>query len=104
MGLTGQTDHPQVRAIIDQSIRTIVEAGKVAGALANDANLDATLAKGVRGALDISLQRTASWPNGRAYPSPFEDELVSFCRSLGLRSLASTTAARLRCKSDNPPA
>ena len=33
---------------MDESIATIVKAGKVAGALTNDANLDATLAKGVR--------------------------------------------------------
>ena len=33
MGLTGQTDHPDVRAVIDESIATIVKAGKVAGAL-----------------------------------------------------------------------
>ncbi len=48
MGLTGQTDHPDVQAVIDASISTIVQAGKVAGALANDANLEQTLAKGVR--------------------------------------------------------
>ncbi len=48
MGLTGQTDHPEVRAIIDESIATIVKAGKVAGSLVNDASLDAALAKGVR--------------------------------------------------------
>jgi 4-hydroxy-2-oxoheptanedioate aldolase len=48
MGLTGQTDHPDVRAIIDDSIATIVKAGRVAGALANDANLQETLAQGVR--------------------------------------------------------
>ena len=48
MGLTGQTNHPDVQAVVDESIATIVKAGKVAGALTNDANLDATLAKGVR--------------------------------------------------------
>ena len=48
MGLTGQTNHPDVQAVVDASIATILEAGKVAGALTNDANLDATLAKGVR--------------------------------------------------------
>jgi 4-hydroxy-2-oxoheptanedioate aldolase len=48
MGLTGQVDHPDVRKVIDESIATIVKAGKVAGALVNDANLEATLAKGVR--------------------------------------------------------
>lgn len=49
MGLTGQTDHPEVRKVIDESIATIVRAGKVAGALAtSDDALDAILAKGVR--------------------------------------------------------
>ena len=48
MGLTGQTNHPDVQAVVDESIATIVKAGKVAGALTNEANLDATLAKGVR--------------------------------------------------------
>ena len=48
MGLTGQTNHPDVRAVVNESIATIVKSGKVAGALVNDANLDETLAKGVR--------------------------------------------------------
>ena len=48
MGLTGQTDHPDVRRVIDDSIATILKAGKVAGALANEGNLDATLVQGVR--------------------------------------------------------
>jgi 2-keto-3-deoxy-L-rhamnonate aldolase RhmA len=48
MGLTGQTNHPDVRRVIDESIAKIVAAGKVAGALTNDANLDATLKQGVR--------------------------------------------------------
>ncbi len=48
MGLIGQIDHPDVRAVIDESVATIVKAGKVAGALANDANLDQALASGVR--------------------------------------------------------
>lgn len=48
MGLTGQTDHPDVRAVVDASIATIVGAGKVAGALVNDANIDKALAQGVR--------------------------------------------------------
>jgi 4-hydroxy-2-oxoheptanedioate aldolase len=48
MGLTGQTDHPEVRQVVNDSIATIVESGKVAGALVNDANLEQTLAQGVR--------------------------------------------------------
>jgi len=48
MGLTGQVDHPEVRKVVDQSIATIVQAGKVAGALVNDRNLEQTVAQGVR--------------------------------------------------------
>jgi len=48
MGLIGQIDHPEVRAVIDASIATIIRAGKVAGALVNDANLEQTLAQGVQ--------------------------------------------------------
>ncbi len=48
MGLTGKTDHPDVRAVIDDSLATIVNAGKVAGTLVNDQTLDWALGKGVR--------------------------------------------------------
>jgi 2-keto-3-deoxy-L-rhamnonate aldolase RhmA len=48
MGLTGQTDHPDVRQVVNDSIATIVSSGKVAGALVNDTNLEQTLAQGVR--------------------------------------------------------
>jgi 2-keto-3-deoxy-L-rhamnonate aldolase RhmA len=48
MGLTGQTDHPDVRQVVNESIATIVSSGKVAGALVNDTNLEQTLAQGVR--------------------------------------------------------
>jgi 2-keto-3-deoxy-L-rhamnonate aldolase RhmA len=48
MGLTGQVDHPEVRKVVDESIATIVQAGKVAGALVNDRNLEQTVAQGVR--------------------------------------------------------
>ena len=49
MGLTGQVNHPDVRAIIDESIATIVNAGKVAGALAtSDEVFDRIVAQGVR--------------------------------------------------------
>ena len=48
MGLTGQSDHPDVRAAVDDCIATIVKAGKVAGALVNEATVASTLAKGVR--------------------------------------------------------
>jgi len=48
MGLTGQYDHPDVRAVVDESIAMIVKAGKVAGAYVHDGNVDAALAQGVR--------------------------------------------------------
>ena len=49
MGLTGQVNHPDVRAIIDDSIATIVNAGKVAGALAtSDEVLARIVSQGVR--------------------------------------------------------
>ncbi|MEA2662126.1 MAG: 4-hydroxy-2-oxoheptanedioate aldolase [Chloroflexota bacterium] len=48
MGLTGQTDHPDVRRVVNDSIATIVTSGKVAGALVNETNLEQTLAQGVR--------------------------------------------------------
>ena len=48
MGLTGQTTHPDVRAVVEQSLATIVGTGKVAGTLVNDESLDWALARGVR--------------------------------------------------------
>lgn len=48
MGLTGQPGHVKVQTVIDSAIARIVKAGRVAGALVNDANVEATLDKGVR--------------------------------------------------------
>ena len=48
MGLTGQTSHPDVQAAVDRAINIIVESGKIAGALVNDATLDSYLRKGVK--------------------------------------------------------
>ncbi|MBM4407623.1 MAG: hypothetical protein FJ038_03265 [Chloroflexi bacterium] len=48
MGLTGQTTHPDVRSVVEASIATIVNAGKVAGTLVNDSTLDWALGLGVR--------------------------------------------------------
>ncbi|MBI4306297.1 MAG: hypothetical protein HY678_08250, partial [Chloroflexi bacterium] len=48
MGLTGQPSHPKVQKVIDDAISRIVKSGRVAGALVNDANVEATLDKGVR--------------------------------------------------------
>ncbi len=48
MGYTGQPDHPEVRAVIDASIRQIVAAGRTAGALVSDETLDHYLELGAR--------------------------------------------------------
>lgn len=48
MGLTGQTTHPEVRAAVDRGIATVVNAGRVAGMLVNDATVEEYLEKGVR--------------------------------------------------------
>jgi len=48
MGFTGQTGHPEVRAVIDRAIAEIVGAGRTAGALVNDDTVEETIAKGVR--------------------------------------------------------
>ena len=48
MGLIGQTTHPDVLAAVDRGIEGIVNAGKVAGMLVNDSNVESYLQKGVR--------------------------------------------------------
>ena len=48
MILTGQTSHPDVKAAVDRGIKTIVDAGKVAGMLVNDSTVDDYQSKGVR--------------------------------------------------------
>jgi 4-hydroxy-2-oxoheptanedioate aldolase len=48
MGYTGQPDHPEVRSVIDGAIKQIVAAGRSAGALAGDDNLDHYLQVGAR--------------------------------------------------------
>ncbi|MBM3958667.1 MAG: hypothetical protein FJ314_02690 [SAR202 cluster bacterium] len=48
MGRTGQPGHPEVQKVIDDAIARIVRSGRVAGALVTDANVEATLARGVR--------------------------------------------------------
>ena len=48
MILTGQTLHPDVKAAVDRGIKTIVDAGKVAGMLVNDSTVDDYQSKGVR--------------------------------------------------------
>lgn len=48
MGHTGNPGHPEVQQAIEGAIGQIVDAGRVAGTLVNDGNLDKFLAMGVR--------------------------------------------------------
>jgi 4-hydroxy-2-oxoheptanedioate aldolase len=48
MGHTGNPDHPEVQQALESAIGTIVDAGRIAGTLVNDGNLDKFLAMGVR--------------------------------------------------------
>ena len=48
MGYPGQPTHPEVLATVDSAIAQITEAGRVAGALVNDATVEAYIAKGAR--------------------------------------------------------
>ncbi|MEK7778054.1 MAG: aldolase/citrate lyase family protein [Chloroflexota bacterium] len=48
MGYLGQTGHPDVLATIDRAIGQITSAGRVAGALVNDATAEEYINKGVR--------------------------------------------------------
>lgn len=47
MGYTGQVNHPEVRAVMDQAIADIVKAGRHAGTLVNDDTIEDAIAKGV---------------------------------------------------------
>ena len=46
MRLTGQPSHPEVQAVVDESIARIVASGRIAGALVNDGNVEAYIRKG----------------------------------------------------------
>lgn len=48
MGHTGNPGHPDVQQAIERAIGQIVDAGRIAGTLVNDDNLDRFLAMGVR--------------------------------------------------------
>jgi 2-keto-3-deoxy-L-rhamnonate aldolase RhmA len=48
MGHTGNVTHPEVQEVVDKAIADIIKAGRVAGALVNDSNVEATLAQGVQ--------------------------------------------------------
>ncbi len=48
MGYLGQPTHPEVLATADKALEQIVGAGRVAGTVVNDANVESYLDKGVR--------------------------------------------------------
>ncbi|MBI2940487.1 MAG: aldolase [Chloroflexi bacterium] len=48
MGYTGQPSHPAVRAVIDRALTQIVAAGRTAGTLVTDENLDHSFRMGAR--------------------------------------------------------
>ena len=48
MGRLGEPGHPEVQAVVDRAFEQIVGAGKVAGALTTDANVDHNIAMGVQ--------------------------------------------------------
>ena len=48
MGYTGQVNHPEVRAVMDQAIAQIVASGRAAGTLVNDDTIEDAIARGVR--------------------------------------------------------
>ena len=62
MGHLGQMSHPEVAAVVDRSIAQIVEAGKVAGALVNDATVEDYIAKGAQ----FLLTGWPAWVNSGA--------------------------------------
>lgn len=48
MGLLGQTRHPEVQGAMNRAFEQITSAGKVAGALVNDSNVEDYIGKGAR--------------------------------------------------------
>ena len=48
MGYVGQPEHPEVQAVVNRSLRKIVQAGRTAGALGNESTLAHYLDLGVR--------------------------------------------------------
>jgi 4-hydroxy-2-oxoheptanedioate aldolase len=65
MGRLGEPNHPEVQAVVDRAFEQIVGAGKVAGALTTDANVDHNIEMGVQ---FLNTQWTA-WAEagGRAF-------------------------------------
>jgi len=48
MGHIGNHTHPEVQAVIDKALAQILAAGRTAGTLVNDENVERYLAAGVR--------------------------------------------------------
>jgi 4-hydroxy-2-oxoheptanedioate aldolase len=48
MGHIGNHTHPEVQAVIDKALAQIIAAGRIAGTLVNDENVERYLAAGVR--------------------------------------------------------
>ena len=48
MGLLGQTSHPDVLATVEKALRQITDAGRVAGTLVNDSDVEGYIDKGAR--------------------------------------------------------
>ena len=48
MGHTGNPAHPDVQQAIERAIKTVVDAGRVAGTLVNDSNVDGFVEMGVK--------------------------------------------------------
>jgi 4-hydroxy-2-oxoheptanedioate aldolase len=65
MGLLGQATHPDVLAAVDGAIEQITGAGRVAGTVVNDSNVESYIEKGVR----MVMTSWTAWvaTGGRAY-------------------------------------
>ena len=48
MGYLGQAEHPEVVAVVESAIQRIVSAGRTAGAMVSDGNVEARMAAGAR--------------------------------------------------------
>ena len=48
MGHTGDVSHPEVLQAVEDGIGVIIESGRVAGTLVNDATVESYIARGVR--------------------------------------------------------
>ena len=65
MGYLGQVEHPEVQSTVDKTYERIIRAGRVAGGMASDNNVEAIIEKGVK----FLLTSWESWlkAGGRSY-------------------------------------